>query len=456
MAYNGQQSGDVHATLALSQSEAMNGTSRVLTLPGGRQVVVPIPAGTREGQEIRLEGQGQPSAYGSRGALILSITFAPAENYGSQSFPNVGTDFPTELVQAPPPPPRASSQPNYPSINQNGVFTNYSSTEQRSLYSDPTAPSYAQSQSPQYVAPPSYPPPQPQPVLPNAPARRRGPSPLIITLVIVLALVLIGGGSLLAYATVIQPNQIHTQATATAVSQLTSTAQTNATANAQTTGTAVAQANATATVIAQGTQQAAATATALQNTYTSATSGAPILNDPLTQQDNNNWEIDSKNGGGGCAFTGGAYHATMPQAGFFASCYAQSSNFSNFALQVQMNIVTGDRGGVIFRADSVNYKLYLFRIAQDGSYNLFLYVDNNGSHARSLLQGNSPLIHTGRNQNNTLTVIARDASIYFYVNQQYLASISDNTYSSGEIGVFGDDQSNPTDVAFTNLKVWTL
>jgi hypothetical protein len=456
MAYNGQQSGDVHATLALSQFEAMNGTSRTLTLPGGRQVVVPIPAGTREGQEIRLEGQGQPSAYGSRGALILTVTFAPAENYGSQSFPNAGTDFPTELVQAPPPPPPASSLPDYPSINQNGVFTNYSSTEQRPLYSDPTAPSYAQSQSPQYAAPQSYPQLQPQPVLPGVPTRRRGPSPLIITLVIVLALVLIGGGSLLAYTTVIQPNQIHAQATATAVSQLTSTAQTNATANAQTTGTAVAQANATATVIAQGTQQANATATALQNIYTSATSGAPILNDPLTQQDNNNWEVDSKNGGGGCAFTGEAYHATMPQTGFFAPCYAQSSNFSNFAFQVQMNIITGDRGGVIFRADSVNYKLYLFRIAQDGSYNLFLYVDNNGSHARSLLQGNSPLIRTGRNQNNTLTVIARNASIYFYVNQQYLASISDNTYSSGAIGVFGDDQSNPTDVAFTNLKVWTL
>lgn len=458
MAYNGQQSGDIHATLALSQSEAINGTSRVLTLPEGRQVVVPIPAGTREGQEIRLEGQGQPSAYGSRGALILTITFSPAENYGSQSFPNVGTDFPTELVPAPPPPPSTSSRPDYPSVNQNGVFTNYSSTGQRPLYSDPTQPAYNQSQTPPYIAPQPYPPPQPQPqpVLPPPPARRRGPSPLIITLVIVLALLLIGGGSLLVYATVLQPNQMHAQATATAVSQLTGTAQANATANAQTTGTAVAQANATATVIAQGTQQAAATATALQNIYTSATSGAPVLNDPLIQQDNNNWEVDSKNGGGGCAFTGGAYHATMPQAGFFASCYAQSSNFSNFALQVQMNIVTGDRGGVIFRADSVNYKLYLFRIAQDGSYNLFLYVDNNGSHARSLLQGNSSIIHTGRNQNNTLTVIARNANIYFYVNQQYLASISDSTYSSGEIGFFGEDQTNPTDVAFTNFKVWTL
>ena len=450
MAYSGQQSGDIHATLALSQSEAMKGTSRVLTLPGGRQVVVPIPAGVREGQEIRLEGQGQPSTYGSWGALILTIALAPAENYGSQSFPNSGSDFPTAMVQAPPP--RASSSPDYPSIRQDGVFTNYPSTGHRSHYSNQTVSPYIQ--PPLYDAPQTQP--SLQPALPTAPVRRRRPSPLIIALAIVLALLLIGSGGLLVYATVIQPNQIHAQATATAVSQLASTAQTQATANAQATSTTVALANATATVMAQGTQQANATATALQNIYTSATSGTPVLDDPLNQQDNNNWEVDSKNGGGGCAFIGSAYHATMPQAGFFASCYAQNSNYSNFTLQVQMNIVQGDRGGVIFRADSVNDKFYLFRIAQDGSYNLFLYVNNNGSAARSLIQGNSSLIHTGQNQQNAITVIARDASIYFYINQQYLASIGDNTYSSGEIGVFADDQKNPTDVAFTNLKVWAL
>ena len=58
MAYDAQQSGDIRATLALSQSEASNGTSRILNLPDGRQVVVPVPAGIRDGQEVRLEGQG--------------------------------------------------------------------------------------------------------------------------------------------------------------------------------------------------------------------------------------------------------------------------------------------------------------------------------------------------------------------------------------------------------------
>lgn len=448
MAYDGQQSGDIRATLALSRAEAVNGTSRTLNLPGGRQVVVPVPAGISDGQEIRLEGQGQPTSYGGRGALILTIALAPSESYGTPPFPNPGTDFPTEMVPLPPPPPQVASSPNYPSIQQNGVFTNYPAQEQRPFNAAPTVPSYAQT--------PSYPAQQPQPPFPVAQPQRRKRSPLLIVLIVVLLLLIIGGSGFLYYTSVYQPNQIHAQATATAVSQVTGTAQSNATAMAGATGTAVAQANATATAFAQSTAQANATATALQNIYTSATSGTPTLNDPLSQQDSNNWEVDTKNGGGGCAFTNGAFHASMPQAGFFASCFAQASNYSNFAFQVQMNILKGDRGGIIFRADSANFKFYLFRVGQDGSYNLFLYVDNNGSHARSLIQGNTSAIHTGQNQNNTVAVVARNANLYLYVNQLYIASVSDNTFGSGQIGLFAEDQKNPTEVAFSNLKIWTL
>ena len=451
MAYDGQHSGDIRATLAMRRAEAANGTSRVLNLPGGRQVVVPVPAGIKDGQEIHLEGQGQPTNYGGRGTLILTIALAPAESFGSQPFPNPGTDFPTEMVQLPPRPPQSTSSPNYPSIQQHGVYTNYPTQDQPPINAAQTIPSYAQS--------PSYPAQQPPSLLPPFPVaqpQRRRRSPLLIVMLIVLLLLIIGGSGLIYFTAVYQPNQIHAQATATAISQVTGTAQTHATAMAGATGTALAQANATATGFAQSTAQANATATALQNIYTSATNGTPALNDPLSQQDSNNWEVDTKNGGGGFAFTNGAFHASMPQAGFFASCFAQASNFSNFAFQVQMNILQGDRGGIIFRADSTNFKFYLFRLAQDGSYNLFLYVDNNGSHARSLLQGNTTAMHTGQNQNNTVAVVARNANLYFYVNQQYIASISDNTFASGQIGIFADDQKNPTEVAFSNLKIWTL
>src|SRR5947209_18884473 len=98
MAYEGQQNGEIRAALALSQAEAREGTTRILNLPGGRQVVVPVPAGTYDGQEIRLEGQGQPAGYGgSRGTLILTIAIAPGENFGSQQYSTTGIDYPIEV-----------------------------------------------------------------------------------------------------------------------------------------------------------------------------------------------------------------------------------------------------------------------------------------------------------------------------------------------------------------------
>src|SRR2546423_2417917 len=285
MAYEGQQNGDVRATLALSQAEAREGTTRTLNLPGGQQVVVPVPPGTYNGQEIRLEGQGQPSGYGSsRGALILTIAIAPDEHFASQTYPQPGSDSPTEFIQSPPP---VASSVNYPPVGQVGAFTpSPSRPSQQPFYSDQTQQAYTQRSSysgAQQYSPPqqAYPPPFP------GPQRRRGLSSGMVILFIVLVLLIIGGSGLILYTAVIQANQLHAQATATAQANATGTAQANATGTAQAAATATTEANATATAQAQATAHLQATATALQTLFTQATSGTPVLNDPLSQQDAN-------------------------------------------------------------------------------------------------------------------------------------------------------------------------
>lgn len=456
MAYEGLQNGDVRAPLALSQAEAREGTTRTLNLPGGQQVVVPVPPGAYNGQEIRLEGQGQPSAYGgSRGALILTIAIAAGENFGPQAYHQSGTDSPTEFMQSPS---QGASSLNYPTpgpVGQAGTYTPYPSrASQQSFYADQTQQGYQQQGPPfsgqQQYTPQAYPSPS------YAPQRRRGPSTGMILLLIVVVLVIIGASGLILYTAVLQPNQLHAQATATAQANVTGTAQSNATGTAQAVATATVVANATATAQAQATAQVQATASALQAILTQATSGTPILNDPLSQQDANGWEVDNKTGGGGCAFTGGSYHASMPQVGFFASCYAQNPNFSNFAFQVQMTILKGDRGGIIFRSDSAATKFYLLRFDQNGTYNLFVYSGSSGSNAKNLLEGTAPSFHTGANQANKIAVVARGGSIYVYVNQQYLDSVNDSSYSSGLIALFAEDHTNSTEVAFSNAQVWKL
>ncbi len=71
-------SGNVHQTLTITALEARTGTNRMIPLPGGRQVIVPIPPGVNHGQVIRLEGFGRPTTYNHPvGALIVTIFIAP-------------------------------------------------------------------------------------------------------------------------------------------------------------------------------------------------------------------------------------------------------------------------------------------------------------------------------------------------------------------------------------------
>jgi serine/threonine protein kinase len=90
-----QSDGELHATLAISRAEAESGTTRTMTLPGGRQVSVTVPAGVGDGTTLRLEGQGMPYyAGGPAGPLMLTISI-PAQ-------------------ASPPPLPQGSTEPTVP------------------------------------------------------------------------------------------------------------------------------------------------------------------------------------------------------------------------------------------------------------------------------------------------------------------------------------------------------
>jgi len=284
--------------------------------------------------------------------------------------------------------------------------------------------------------------------------------PLTVTiLLIIIVLCLLAGSGLIYFVGVYQPQKMHADATATVNAQITSTAQANAQATANTLATSTAQANATATVQASATAAASATATALQAILSQATSGTPTLTDALSTPSNNNWDqLSASNStqSGSCAYTGGAYESSMPTKGYFQPCYAQAPTFSNFAYQVQMTIKQGDEGGILFRADPTNSKFYLFRITQSGAYDLFVYIDNQGTHAKNLLSKSTSLFKQGLNQPNTITVVARGGSMYFYINGQYIDGVSNTTLSSGKIGLFGESNTNSTVVAFSNAEVWQL
>jgi hypothetical protein len=146
----------------------------------------------------------------------------------------------------------------------------------------------------------------------------------------------------------------------------------------------------------------------------------------------------------------------MTQAGSFHYCLAASTGLSDFAYEVRMTILKGDGGGLLFRADGTNSHFYYFRICRNGSYALYLYTDTGGVHGQTLVSGITPVLHTGLNIPNVLAVVVRGGNIDLYVNQQRIDSATNSAYSSGQIGLAAAYVTGPTEVVFSNARVWRV
>ncbi|MGB8575011.1 MAG: J domain-containing protein [Pseudolabrys sp.] len=68
---------DLHASLTITLADAAKGTKTRVHLPTGKDVEVKIPAGIASGRQIRLKGQGWPSASGKARDAMITINVAP-------------------------------------------------------------------------------------------------------------------------------------------------------------------------------------------------------------------------------------------------------------------------------------------------------------------------------------------------------------------------------------------
>ena len=182
--------------------------------------------------------------------------------------------------------------------------------------------------------------------------------------------------------------------------------------------------------------------------YTYVTSKHPTVNDPLSAQDSDQWDNT-----GSCAFAQGTYHVIVNTAYGYTNCIERAKSFSNFAYQVQMTIVTGDAGGLIFRTDDAITTYYRFSLdtSSQGIYRLLNC--NKCSIPNTLIKKVMPV---KVNQTYTMTVIAQKSILYLFINGQFLVSTPDGTAQSGELGVYTYEFTHSTEVLFSNMKVWTL
>jgi transcriptional regulator with XRE-family HTH domain len=200
------------------------------------------------------------------------------------------------------------------------------------------------------------------------------------------------------------------------------------------------------------TPQTLTSPTLVPVTKTYPPSGAKlVLNDPL--QDNShgyNWDES-----GSCAFTGDGYHVSTSISNYTFYCAAFATDFSNFTYEVQMKILKGYSGGIIFRADADNSKLYYFSFDQQGNYLLTIFTGHTSSGI--LAQGTSSVFHTGFGQPNLIVVVANADHLSFYVNHTYITNVSDDTFHHGQIGIAAStSDGGSVEAVFNNVKVWKI
>lgn len=213
------------------------------------------------------------------------------------------------------------------------------------------------------------------------------------------------------------------------------------TATSNTVTTTISSADATATVIA-----------ANPDNYPPA-DGTLALYDPLSQPGEWN-DMSFPSTAGKCQFTNDSYHVIESNSQYFAYCPGKT-HFINFAFEVQMTILLGDCGGIVFRASGIVGNNYLVVVCQDQTYSLYV-IRNNGIESTLISNNKSLAIHQGLKQSNVVAVVANGVTLTLYVNYQNVGSVTDNAYSEGQVGVVAYPVTQSTEVIYKDARVWNL
>ncbi|AZL14278.1 molecular chaperone DnaJ [Brevibacterium aurantiacum] len=92
--------GDIKSNTTLSFTEAINGASVKLNMPGGKPLTVRTPIGVKDGQKIRLAGKGKTSPNGGEpGDVILTVHVKPHPVF-TRDGDNLRMDLPVSFDEA--------------------------------------------------------------------------------------------------------------------------------------------------------------------------------------------------------------------------------------------------------------------------------------------------------------------------------------------------------------------
>lgn len=174
----------------------------------------------------------------------------------------------------------------------------------------------------------------------------------------------------------------------------------------------------------------------------------PLLSDPLSSQDRNDWGNNSV-----CSFHDGAYFLTVNNFSGTESCDSASfgGHFGDVAIQVNLTLYSeNSAAGLLFRATADLNEYYTFLI-NDGQFFLGFFGKNNTETDVIPYTSNS-VVH-GLGKINTLLVIAKGDDFRLFINGKFVAEGYDSTLTNGFVGVALSHTSSAK-ARFSNLIVY--
>jgi hypothetical protein len=187
---------------------------------------------------------------------------------------------------------------------------------------------------------------------------------------------------------------------------------------------------------------------------------APDFSDPLTDNTKRYKWTEVRQPDGSCVFSSNGYHiTTLDQDYRFYKGISEVLVLSNFVLQVDMKVMAGEEGGVLFRWNmGIPDTFYYFYIRTDGTFGLEKGEETGIAVKHRVLVGepNNKYVKKGLNQQNKLMVRAVGHVIELYVNEQFLDRIDDNKnpHDRGHMGFVSGRK--PSEVIFSNVKIWKI
>ena len=160
---------------------------------------------------------------------------------------------------------------------------------------------------------------------------------------------------------------------------------------------------------------------------------------------------------GFCLFQQGSYHASSNKIHVYTLCPAsqQQPTTSDMTFEMHMQILHGDCGGLLFRGDFQQGNFYYFDVCFDGHHYLTTYKNFALLQPLPTQASMLPALQNDAHATITIGVVAQGSSLTFFLNGQQVDQLTDSTYTSGQIALLCFAINNPTEVVFSNARLWT-